>query len=41
LELRAANTIGGAGRVYTITVECHDAAGNLSTQSVNVAVAGK
>ncbi len=41
LELRAESSAGGAGRVYTITVECRDAAGNVSTKAVNVAVAGK
>jgi hypothetical protein len=39
LELRAANSAGGSGRIYTITVECRDEAGNVSTKSVNVAVA--
>ena len=38
LNLRAERTGAGEGRVYTITVEARDAAGNASSQSVQVLV---
>jgi len=36
--LRAERSGTGGGRVYTITVEARDAAGNVSTATVEVAV---
>ena len=38
LQLRAERSTKGRGRIYTITVECKDAAGNSSTGDVTVAV---
>lgn len=38
LLLRAENSSHGQGRVYTITVECRDAAGNTSTGTTQVTV---
>lgn len=38
LNLRAERSGSGPGRVYTITVEARDAAGNTSTQTVTVSV---
>jgi glucosylceramidase len=38
LNLRAERTGGGSGRVYTITVESLDAAGNASVRTVTVSV---
>jgi hypothetical protein len=38
LKLRAERSGGGTGRVYTITVECVDAAGNAVTSTVAVLV---
>jgi hypothetical protein len=39
LELRAERAGNGSGRIYTITVECTDGAGNSSTKTVTVSVA--
>jgi hypothetical protein len=39
LNLRADRSKKGSGRVYTITVQCTDAAGNVSTSTVTVSVA--
>jgi hypothetical protein len=41
LLLRAERSPKGSGRVYTITVECIDAAGNRSTSTTTVAVPRK
>jgi hypothetical protein len=38
VELRAARLGSGTGRVYTITVKCTDAAGNVTTKTVTVTV---
>jgi rhamnogalacturonan endolyase len=38
LNLRAERSGSGSGRVYTITVESRDSAGNVSTQTVTVTV---
>lgn len=38
LNLRAERGGKGQGRVYTVTVEAHDAAGNASTRSVTISV---
>ncbi|HLM57662.1 MAG TPA: alpha-amylase family glycosyl hydrolase [Pyrinomonadaceae bacterium] len=38
LRLRAERSGGGAGRVYTVTVTCADAAGNTSSRAVTVTV---
>jgi len=38
LQLRAERSGSGAGRVYTITVECTDSDGNASSRSVTVTV---
>jgi hypothetical protein len=38
LKLRGERSAQGSGRVYTITVECLDAAGNRSTSTVTVTV---
>ena len=38
LELRAERSVKGHGRIYTITVETKDAAGNSSTGAVTVTV---
>lgn len=38
LDLRAERSGTGAGRVYTVTVECTDAAGNASRRTVTVGV---
>jgi len=38
LQVRAERAGGGSGRVYTITVESRDAAGNASTRAVDVVV---
>jgi hypothetical protein len=38
LNLRAERSGKGAGRVYTMTVECADASGNRSTKAVTVTV---
>lgn len=38
LQLRAELSGGGAGRVYTVTVTCSDAAGNTSSSNVSVSV---
>jgi hypothetical protein len=38
VKLRAARLASGTGRVYTITVECTDAAGNVATKTVTVTV---
>jgi hypothetical protein len=38
VQLRAKRLGGGSGRVYTITVECRDGAGNASQRSVTVTV---
>jgi hypothetical protein len=38
LNLRAERAGGGSGRVYTITVESRDRAGNVSTRTVEVRV---
>lgn len=38
VQLRAERTGGGDGRIYTLTVECTDAAGNKSTKTVTVTV---
>jgi hypothetical protein len=38
LELRAVRSKKGTGRIYTITIECADASGNVSTKSVTVTV---
>jgi hypothetical protein len=38
VDLRAERSGSGAGRVYTITVECRDASGNASRKTVPVAV---
>jgi len=38
LELRAERSGGGAGRTYTITVECADTSGNRSQAPVKVQV---
>jgi subtilisin family serine protease len=39
VELRAERAGGGSGRVYTITVEARDAAGNVARRSATVTVA--
>ena len=39
VDLRAERSGTGSGRVYTITVECTDACGNVSTARVDVTVA--
>jgi hypothetical protein len=39
LELRAERAGPGAGRVYTVTVQCTDASGNAATRDVLVTVA--
>jgi hypothetical protein len=39
LELQAARSGNGNGRVYTIVVQCTDATGAISTSTVTVAVA--
>jgi hypothetical protein len=41
LTLRAECSNRGTGRVYTITVESRDAAGNASTRTVTVTVPRK
>jgi hypothetical protein len=38
LYLRAERSTGGNGRIYTITVQCEDLAGNASTRTVSVSV---
>jgi hypothetical protein len=38
VELRASRSGRGNGRVYTITVQCTDAAGNVVTKTVTVTV---
>ena len=38
VNLRAERSGKGSGRVYTITVECTDACGNISTETVKVTV---
>ena len=38
LNLRAERSSSGNGRVYTITVEARDAAGNASNKTVTVSV---
>ena len=38
LKLRAERLGKGDGRVYTITIECTDAAGNVATSTVTVKV---
>ena len=38
LKLRGERAAQGTGRVYTITVECTDAAGNRSTSTITVTV---
>jgi hypothetical protein len=38
LQLRAERSAAGAGRVYTVTVTCSDAAGNASSRDVTVTV---
>lgn len=38
LQLRAERSAAGAGRVYTVTVTCSDAAGNTSSSNVTVTV---
>ena len=38
LNLRAERAGGGSGRIYTITVESRDRAGNASTRTVEVRV---
>ena len=38
LNLRAERSGSGTGRIYTITVEARDAAGNASTKTVTVSV---
>jgi hypothetical protein len=38
LKLRAERSNKGAGRIYTITIVCTDAAGNSSTKAVAVTV---
>jgi hypothetical protein len=38
LNLRAERSNKGTGRVYTITIECVDASGNVSTKTVTVTV---
>jgi hypothetical protein len=39
MSLRAERSGTGSGRVYTITVQCTDAAGNSTTKTVTVTVA--
>ena len=39
LTLRAERSAIGPGRVYTITVRCTDASGNIATKKVTVSVA--
>ena len=38
LQLRAERAGAGAGRVYTVTINCADAAGNTTARSVAVSV---
>ena len=38
VELRAERTGQGAGRIYTLDVDCVDGSGNRSTHAVTVAV---
>ena len=38
LDVRAERLGRGTGRVYTITIECRDAAGNVATSTVTVTV---
>ena len=38
LKLRAERSAQGSGRIYTVTVEARDVAGNTSTSDVTVAV---
>jgi hypothetical protein len=38
VDLRAERAGTGSGRIYTITVECRDASGNVSTGTVQVTV---
>ncbi|OFW04796.1 MAG: hypothetical protein A3H96_10300 [Acidobacteria bacterium RIFCSPLOWO2_02_FULL_67_36] len=38
LQLRAERSGSGPGRIYTATIECQDAAGNVSTRDVQVRV---
>jgi subtilisin-like proprotein convertase family protein len=38
VKLRAERSGGGNGRIYTITITCTDAAGNVKTQTVTVSV---
>jgi hypothetical protein len=38
VKLRAERSGGGTGRIYTITISCRDAAGNVQTQTVTVKV---
>lgn len=38
VNLRAERSGGGNGRIYTITISCRDAAGNVQTQNVTVKV---
>jgi glycosidase len=38
LQLRAERSGNGAGRVYTVTIKCADAAGNTSSSNVTVSV---
>jgi hypothetical protein len=38
VRLRAERSGGGNGRIYTITIRCTDAAGNVTTQTVTVTV---
>ncbi|MDQ3623880.1 MAG: hypothetical protein M3463_15555 [Verrucomicrobiota bacterium] len=38
VDLRAERSGGGRGRIYTITVECQDEAGNAATSTVDVTV---
>jgi len=39
VRLRAVNSLHAEGRVYTLTLECSDASGNVSTRNVTVRVA--
>ena len=39
VQLRAERSSTGNGRIYTVTITCTDASGNVSTQTVNVVVA--